>query len=267
MSGRLVRCCCALALAAAVVSAAPPPGGPAEPPSGDRSVGALLTRLRTLYRQAEAATKEYEAAEPALRRERASADRTAEELASARTALVRSRDEAGLLAREQYRDGADGLPPAVAFLLTADPGAALRRRHEIERAAAWRAGALSRLALSAARAEVVARRARVALDAQLTLADRRERRREEARRGLDEVERGLAGLTDGELAALGAPGGGAPVPPFHRFLGQAPRPLETALRAVSGVRGRSPCKKRRKGGTGAHPPPTSRRYASARSSS
>ncbi|MBZ4320263.1 coiled-coil domain-containing protein [Streptomyces huiliensis] len=223
MSGRLVRCFCALALAAALVSAAaPPPGGP-EPPSGDRSVGALLTRLRTLYRQIEAATTEYEAAEPALRRQRAEADRAAEEVASARVALARSRDEAGVLAREQYREGVGGLPPAVSLLLAADPGGALRRQHEVEREAARRAAALARLASSAARADGVARRARVALDAQLTLADRRDRRREGARRGLDEVERLLAGLTDGELAALGAPGEGAPAPPLRRFPGASPR--------------------------------------------
>ncbi|KAB7851160.1 coiled-coil domain-containing protein [Streptomyces mobaraensis] len=208
MSGRLVRCFCALALVAAAFSAAPPPGGPTPPPSGDRSVGALLTRLRTLYRQADAATREYEAAGPALRRQRAAADRTAEELAVARTALARSRDEAGALAREQYRGGVGGLSPAVTLLLAADPEGALRRQHELEREAARRVGALSRLASSAARAEVVARGARVALDAQLTLADRRDRRREAARRQMDEVERLLAGLTDGELAALGAPGRG-----------------------------------------------------------
>ncbi|MBC2873502.1 MULTISPECIES: hypothetical protein [Streptomyces] len=210
MSGRLVRCCCALALAAAVVSAAPPPGGPAEPPSGERSVGALLTRLRTLYRQIDAATKEYEAAGPALRRQRAAADRAAEEVAGARVALARSRDEAGALAREQYRSGAGALSPAVTLLFAADPEGVLRRRHELERAAAGRAGVLSRLSAAAARADGVAREARGVLDAQLTLADRRERRRETARRGLDEVERLLAGLTDGELAALGASPGGVP---------------------------------------------------------
>ncbi|MGK5639514.1 hypothetical protein ACSNOK_14560, partial [Streptomyces sp. URMC 126] len=223
MSGRLVRCVCALALVAATAAAAPapPPGGSAERP-GDRSVGALLTRLRTLYRQAEAASKEYEAAAPELRRQRALADRTAEELAVARTALADSRDEAGRLAREQYRDLGGSLSPAVTFLLTADPRAALLRRHELGRAAAGRAAALSRLVASVARAEGTARRARSALDAQLTSATVRDRRREAARRGLDEVERLLAGLTDAQLAALGR-GERAPAPPLHRFPGAGPR--------------------------------------------
>ncbi|WP_171168741.1 hypothetical protein [Streptomyces sp. I05A-00742] len=243
MSGQLVRWVCAVALVAVAASvtpvppvraqlsalAAPAPGGPAGQP-GDQPVGALLTRLRTLYRQIEAATKEYEAAAPALRRQRAVAARTAEELAAARSALADSRDEAGRLAREQYRSALGGFSPAVTFLLTADPRPALRHRHELDRAAARRAETLTRLAAATTHTDLLARRARAALDAQLTLAVRRDRRREAVRRGLSEVERLLAGLTDAQLAALAAPAGGrAPVPPLHRSPGASPQtPVKAA---------------------------------------
>ncbi|WP_078871491.1 C40 family peptidase [Streptomyces caatingaensis] len=201
MSGRLVRRLCALLLAAAV--ALPGPAAPvhADPPPG-RPVSTLLGRLRTLHRSAEEATRAYEATDALLRRQRAAVARSEEELARARTELADSRDEAGRLAREQYRGTAEALSPLITFLFTADPRPALDRRHELRRAAGRRAGTLGRLADGALRISSLAHRARAALDAQLSLAAEKQRRRDTARDRLDEVEKLLAALTPAQLAEL-----------------------------------------------------------------
>ncbi|MDG4535829.1 C40 family peptidase [Streptomyces sp. AV19] len=196
-----MRRLCAVLLTAAVTLSAPAPRGHADPPPG-QSVSTLLGRLRTLHRSAEEATKAYEATDAKLRLQRAAVARSEEELARARTDLADSRDEAGRLAREQYRGTAEALSPVVTFLFTADPQPALDRRHELRRAAGRRAGTLGRLADGAQRISGLARRAREALDVQIGLAERKQKQRDTARGRLDEVEKLLAALTPAQLAEL-----------------------------------------------------------------
>ncbi|GAA0406990.1 C40 family peptidase [Streptomyces luteireticuli] len=201
MSGRLVRHSCAVLLAAAVALSAPVPRTHADPPPG-QPVSALLGRLHTLHRSAEEATRAYDATDAKLRLQRSAVARSEEELARARTELADSRDEAGRLAREQYRGTTEALSPVVTFLFTADPRPALDRRHELRRAAGRRAGTLGRLADGALRISALAHRAREALDVQLSLAAQKQRQRDTARDRLDEVEKLLAALTPGQLAEL-----------------------------------------------------------------
>lgn len=204
MSGRFVRMVCTAALLAGTTLAVPAPtagAAPAGPP--DRSVSALLDRLRMLYRKAEEATETYNATEEKLQQKRAEADRLNEDLAEARLALNGSRNDAGRLAREQYR-GAGGSPlsPYVEFLLSSDPRRALDRGHEITRAAGRRAGTVDRLSDGERRAAALASRARDALGAQQTLAATRKKQRDTVRRKLAEVEGVLASLTPAQLAEL-----------------------------------------------------------------
>lgn len=211
MSGRFVRVvrvarASALAVSTATavlaLTAAPAPkafAAPAEPPG--QPVSALLTRLRALYRQAEEATEAYDATDDKLKKQRARTDRLNEELADARIALTAGRDEAGRIAREQYR-GSRGLSPYVQFLLSDDPRQAMARGHEIRRAAGRRADAVERLTDGERRAAVLAREAREALGAQQTLAAERKRQRDAIQERLGEVERLLASLDGEQLAAL-----------------------------------------------------------------
>ncbi|MEU4208980.1 NlpC/P60 family protein [Streptomyces sp. NPDC026206] len=202
MSGRFVRSVCAAALVASTVLAMPAPmagAAPTGPP--DRSVSALLNRLQTLYRQAEEATETYNATAEKLKRQRVEVDKLNDELADARIALTGSRNDAGRLAREQYR-GTRGssLSPYMEFLLGSDPQQAMDRSHEIARAAGRRASTVDRLADGEQRAAALASRAREALNTQQTLAAGQKKQQDAVRRKLSEVEQLLASLTPGQLA-------------------------------------------------------------------
>ncbi|MDT0450931.1 C40 family peptidase [Streptomyces hesseae] len=214
MSGRFVRVvsvvrvvrASALAVSTATavlaLTAAPAPkafAAPADPPG--QPVSALLTRLRALYRQAEEATEAYDATDDKLKKQRARTDRLNEELVDARIALTTGREEAGRIAREQYR-GSRGLSPYVQFLLSDDPRQAMARGHEMRRAAGRRADAVERLTDGERRAAVLAREAREALNAQQTLAAEQKRQRDAIQERLGEVERLLASLDGEQLAAL-----------------------------------------------------------------
>ncbi|MEU3351713.1 C40 family peptidase [Streptomyces sp. NPDC037389] len=203
--GRVVRASAlAVSTATAVLAltAAPAPkafAAPADPPG--QPVSALLTRLRALYRQAEEATEAYDATDDKLKKQRARTDRLNEELADARIALTTGREEAGRIAREQYRSSR-GLSPYVQFLLSDDPRQAMARGHEIRRAAGRRADAVERLTDGERRAAALAREAREALNAQQTLAAEQKRQRDAIQERLGEVERLLASLDGEQLAAL-----------------------------------------------------------------
>ncbi|MEV5242737.1 NlpC/P60 family protein [Streptomyces cinnamoneus] len=208
MSGRFVRTVCTAALVAGTALAAvpPPPAGaapaaPAAPP--DQPVSALLNRLQTLYREAEEATETYNATEEKLKKQRAEVERLTDELADARIALTDSRNDAGRLAREQYR-GTHGssLSPYMEFLLSADPQQALDRSHEIRRAAGRRASTVDRLSSGEQRAAGLAQRARQALNSQQTLAATQKKQQDAVKEKLAEVERLLASLSPSQLAEL-----------------------------------------------------------------
>lgn len=200
MSGRLMRSVCTLALIAGAVLVSPVPDARADQPG--QSVSALLGRLRLLYRKTEAATEAYNAADERLRGQRAAVERIEEALARSRAELADSRADAGELAREQYRTGRGPLSPTLVFLLGGDARTVLDQGHAFRRAAERWAGTINRLTDGEKRTAALARQARGALDAQLTLAADRQRKRDAVRGRLSEVEELLASLSGGQLAEL-----------------------------------------------------------------
>ncbi|MEU7102781.1 NlpC/P60 family protein [Streptomyces longwoodensis] len=199
MSGRLLRLVCTAALATQVALvpgaavAVPEPDGSAEP-----SVAELLTDLQKLYRDAERATEAYNATEEQLRRKRAEVARLDGQLARARMALDDSRGEAGRLARRQYQSSSD-LSPYLRLLLARDPQHVLDQGHVIGQVARERAGTTARLAGDERRRDELARKARAALDARITLTERRKKERDDVRRRLDDVEEVVASLSAEQL--------------------------------------------------------------------
>ncbi|MEU6621131.1 NlpC/P60 family protein [Streptomyces litmocidini] len=187
----------------------PSPAPPVEddaaalPAPGGSSVGGLLTRLRTLYQQAEAATERYNAAEEALKRQAADTKKVTARLTAARTALAQGRAAAGRIAREQYQ-GRAGFSSfsSLRLLFAADPRSALDEGHLVARAARDRAAAISRLTRAERQAGGLASASRKALDRQQGLAAAQRTRRDEARAKLLQVEKLLAALSPDQLARI-----------------------------------------------------------------
>ncbi|WP_030553482.1 C40 family peptidase [Streptomyces exfoliatus] len=175
--------------------------GAALPPPGGDSVTALLTRLRTLYRQAEEATERFNAAEEALKLQTADTKKLTARLTAARTALEKGRAAAGRIARHQYQ-GRSELSSYLRLLFAPDPRSALDQGHLMARAARDRAAALPRLEGAERQAAALASASRKALDRQQTLAAAQRTRRDEVRARLAEVEKLLAGLSPEQLARL-----------------------------------------------------------------
>lgn len=230
MSGKLLRlvgttvAAAQLALTPAHATAAPEPPQPSatapEPPqpsttapespqpatttpAAQRSLPDLLTELQKLYQQAEQATEAYNATEEALKRKRAEVTRLDAALTRARLSLLAGRGDAGRLARQQYQNSSD-LSPYLRLLLARDPEHAIDEGHVIGRLARERADTVGRLTGSERRAADLARRARTALDQQLTLTERQKKQRDDIRRRLDAVEKLLASLSADQLTALTA---------------------------------------------------------------
>ncbi|MGW7522824.1 NlpC/P60 family protein [Streptomyces sp. NPDC054783] len=203
----LVRLACTTALAAQAVlvpapaAAVPDPQRPGAVPQ--RSASQLLTDLQQLYRQAEQATETYNATAEKLKRRRAEVARLDGELARTRLALQDSRTDAGRLARRQYQS-TGGLGPYVRLLLAPDPQDALDEGHVIGELARVQARTVHRLTAVEKQRDALARAARKALDAQLTLADQQKKQRDEVRGKLGDVERLLTALTPAQLAAVAA---------------------------------------------------------------
>jgi cell wall-associated NlpC family hydrolase len=198
VSGTFLRIAGAAAVAAQAVLA---PAPSVAAPDPQRSVSQLLTDLQQLYRQTEQATETYNATAEKLQRQRARVTRLDGELARARLALQDSRADAGRLARQQYQSSTE-LGPYVRLLLARDPQHALDEGHVIGELARERARAVSRLTVTEKQKDALARAARKALDTQLALAHRQEKQRGDVRSRLGNVERLLASLTPGELAAI-----------------------------------------------------------------
>ncbi|MER5961166.1 C40 family peptidase [Streptomyces sp. NPDC002057] len=171
------------------------------PPPGGDSVTALLTRMRTLYQQAEEATERFNAAEEALRLQTTDTRKVTSRLTAARTALAEGRAAAGRIARGQYQ-GRSEFSSYLRLLLAPDPQSALDQGHLMSRAARDRATAVSRLERAERQAGTLASASRKALDRQQTLAAAQRTRRDEVRARLAEVEKLLAGLSPGQLARL-----------------------------------------------------------------
>ncbi|MCX5228656.1 C40 family peptidase [Streptomyces sp. NBC_00233] len=174
-------------------SALPPPGGD--------SVTALLTRMRTLYQQAEEATERFNAAEEALKLQTADTKRVTARLTAARTALAQGRAAAGRIARDQYRGGSE-FSSYLRLLFAPDPQSALDQGHLMARASRDRASAVPRLEKAERQAGSLASASRKALDRQQTLAATQRTRRDEVRARLADVEKLLAALSPEQLARL-----------------------------------------------------------------
>jgi cell wall-associated NlpC family hydrolase len=175
----------------------------AEPEAGQQSVSSLLTELRGLYREAEAAGEAYNEAAERLRAQRDRVAALSRRLAGTRGELAEARALAGRLAREQYRGGGLALPASLRlFLLGEDAGQALHSQAVASRMATTHAATIDRLSGGERRTARLAREEREALDAAQALAREQLRHRDEARRRMDEVAGLLAGLSDERLAEI-----------------------------------------------------------------
>jgi cell wall-associated NlpC family hydrolase len=173
-----------------------------EPEARERSVADLLTGLQELYREAEEATEAYNATEEKLKEKRAEVNRLDAALSEVRLSLHDSRGAAGRLARQQYQSSSTDISPYVRLLLARDPQHALEQGHVVGRLARDRAKTVGRLTGTEHRADELARKARKALDDQLTLAARQKKDRDAVRARLAGVEELLASLTAEQLAKL-----------------------------------------------------------------
>lgn len=206
MSGRLLRLVGTATVTAvttgALLTAAPTPVTAAPEPPAARSVADLLTDLRRLHGEVEKATEAYTATDAELTRQRTVVTRLDRRLAAARLSLYASRGAAGRLARQQYQNSSTALSPYVRLLMTRDPQRALEQGHVIDQVAQERADTVERLVGSEQDTDTLARKARAALDRQLTLTEQRKREHTTVRDHLDKVEELLASLTPEQLADL-----------------------------------------------------------------
>ncbi|MGW1670676.1 coiled-coil domain-containing protein [Streptomyces sp. NPDC002324] len=206
MSGRLLRlfgtATVTVLTAGALLTAAPAPLVAAAEPPGERPVADLLTDLRRLHHETVRATEAYTATDRELTKQRAVVADLDRRLVTARLSLHDSRGAAGRLARQQYQNSSTALSPYVRLLMTDDPHRALEQSHVIGQVARDRADTVERLVGDEQDTDALARRARVALDRQLTLAERHRREHDTARDRLSEIERLLASLTPEQLAGI-----------------------------------------------------------------
>lgn len=200
--------------AAAPGKPAAAPGRPAIGPvvgAVPARVSQALTRLQGLFRQAADASEAYSASRDMLAEQAAETRRLSTALADARSALARSRDEAGRLARRQYQ-GRTELSPYLRLLLARDPRSALEQGRLLSRAADSSRATIARLEKRARRADTLASASRRAFDEQRALAERQRAQRDTLRDRLNDVEEVLASLSPEELSVLGAPGRPAAAP-------------------------------------------------------
>ena len=161
----------------------------------------IVTRMRTLYQQAEEATERFNAADEALKLQTTDTRKVTARLTAARTALAQGRDAAGRIARDQYQ-GRSEFSSYLRLLFAPDPRSALDQGHLMARASRERASAVSRLEGAERRAGALASASRKALDRQQTLAAAQRTRRDEVRARLAEVEKLLASLSPDQVARL-----------------------------------------------------------------
>ncbi|MFE7130180.1 C40 family peptidase [Streptomyces sp. NPDC057638] len=204
MQARLLRTACTAALLATAATAPaladPDPGGRPAPPSATTA----LTRLPSLYREAERATAAHRTAQTQLTRARTRSATLGRALAGARARLDISRTEAGRFARAQYQGGSE-LSRPLRLLFARSAQSALDEGHLLARVAARRTATLARSQRDTHRAATLATAARRALDRERALADRHRAASARAAAKLREVERTLAALTPAQLTALTSP--------------------------------------------------------------
>ncbi|MEV3870519.1 NlpC/P60 family protein [Streptomyces sp. NPDC049906] len=201
-AGRAVRATVATVAAWTLTASLGPVTAAAVPEPPERPVSVLLADLQRLFREADDAADRLRATAAELARHQQEVGTLQARLAEARGELHRSRTVAGSLARDQYRGG-DPFAPYLRLLTARDPDRLLTEGQLRDRAARYWVAAIARLSADERSAAVLAGRARAALDAQQTVADRHARERDAVGERLDEVEELLAALTPEQLAALG----------------------------------------------------------------
>ena len=205
MSGALLRLVCTTAVTASAVLVPAPAvaarSADTAKTSDTRSVSQLLTDLQRLYRQAEKATETYNGTVEKLKQQQREVARLDARLARARLALRSSRREAGLLARQQYQSNAD-ISPYLRLLLARDPQRALDQSHVLEELSREQTETVDQLTDATKHAEILARKARTALDERMTLTQRQKRQQDDVQRRLKDVEKLLASLSSGRRAEL-----------------------------------------------------------------
>ncbi|MFC3575642.1 NlpC/P60 family protein [Streptomyces yaanensis] len=209
MSGMLLRLVCSTAVTTSALLV-PAPAAAAPDPAADPAVrpntlpaspSRLLTDLQQLYRQAERATETYNATAEKLTKRQADVERLDGQLVRARLALQSSRGEVGRLARQQYQSST-GISAYVRLLLARDPQHALDEGHVIGQLTQDRAESVDQLTGDEKRADDLARKARKALDDQLTLEEQQKKAREDVQRRLADVEKMLSSLSAEQLDQL-----------------------------------------------------------------
>lgn len=138
--GGTARTAAGLALAGAATATAAGGTGHAAPRSSPDEVKAQVSRY---YRQAEAATEQYNGAKERTDRARAALDRLQDEAARRTERLNDARDALGSYAAAQYRTG--GVPSSVRLLLSSSPQRFLDQASLTERSGARQASEVARV--------------------------------------------------------------------------------------------------------------------------
>ncbi|MDP5314179.1 NlpC/P60 family protein [Streptomyces poriferorum] len=133
-TGSAARTAATLAFAGAATAAALPGSAHADPAPTSAQVKAQVDRL---YREAEAATEQYNGAREKAAATAKSVDALRDEAARRTERLNTAREALGSYAAAQYRSG--GIDPAVQLALSSDPDQYLRRASYVERAGERRA--------------------------------------------------------------------------------------------------------------------------------
>jgi cell wall-associated NlpC family hydrolase len=176
------------------------PRAVADPPPSTTRLATLLDRLQELYLEAEEATETYDEAKAQLKEESGAASRLDSQLAQERIALAEAKDEAGALARQQYKDGS--VSAYMNLMLADTPQDLFSQSHFLQRAAGTQAELVERLTTGALRISTLNRAAQHALDSSQKLAEQQRDSKEKIEEKLANVEKIVAGLTGTELSEL-----------------------------------------------------------------
>lgn len=207
--------CAALALPAQAAYAAPhdPPisgesdvstaeGDTAGDELSQESLQALLDRLQSLYRKAEAATEDYNDAKDKLKKQRTAVKDLNRKLDTTREAVREHRRDAGQLARRQYMNG--GLSGYSKLLLSEDPQTALDRGHLLGQTAKVEAETIRRLQTEERDLDRLTGKQEKALGKIEKTAKKQRAARDKVDDQLDRVERIVSTLTGAQLDELQA---------------------------------------------------------------
>jgi len=135
-------------LSAAAAATAALSGGTAQVAAADPSGGSpdhasQVDQLDRLYQQAEQATQKYDAAQERAKQLRADLNTLQDRAAKGQSHVNALRDELGVLAASQYREG--GIDPSLALLLSDDPDGYLDRAADLDRLGGQQLGRLQQL--------------------------------------------------------------------------------------------------------------------------